>query len=257
MNKNRISYVDYSWNPLSMRCSFKACPCRSTCWHLQMADRMSKNPQMPKEKRDAWAGVTGPYLDKKELMAPLEVKKPSRIAVHFMGDLFDEEVGIIHLAKIFSACVRSPQHQFLVLTKQVNRMVELCVRPVENIYWGVTVTNQADTDRMIPKLLKVPGKKWVSAELLFDGFQFNPHWLGACDCGEDPGSHSHGFLDWIVVGSSNNPRKHPCKLEWIQSIVDQCRAACVPVFVKQIPVAGKVCHDINQFPESLRVRERL
>jgi protein gp37 len=64
-----------------------------------------------------------------------------------------------------------------------------------------------------------------------------------------------GMYQWLVVGCESGKNRRPCKLEWVESIVDQCRAANIPVFVKQLDIGGKCVTDINKFPEHLRIRQ--
>ncbi|KKK71504.1 hypothetical protein LCGC14_2913210, partial [marine sediment metagenome] len=66
----------------------------------------------------------------------------------------------------------------------------------------------------------------------------------------------YGGIDWVVVGCESGPNRRPCKIEWIESIVKQCEAADVKVYVKQIDT-GKVEKDINKFPKQLQVRQAL
>ena len=60
---------------------------------------------------------------------------------------------------------------------------------------------------------------------------------------------------WVVVGCESGPNRRPCKIEWVESIVDQCRSAKIPVFVKQLDIGGKCEHDIDKFPAHLRIRQ--
>ncbi len=62
-------------------------------------------------------------------------------------------------------------------------------------------------------------------------------------------------IHFCVVGCESGPKRRPCKLEWVRDIVRQCKAASVPVFVKQIEINGKVSHDMSEWPEELRVQE--
>ena len=56
------------------------------------------------------------------------------------------------------------------------------------------------------------------------------------------------------MATSKNKRRI-CKLEWVESIVNQCKSTNVPVFVKQLQINGKVVKDIDQFPKHLQIRE--
>jgi hypothetical protein len=74
-------------------------------------------------------------------------------------------------------------------------------------------------------------------------------------------------VDWVIVGGESGPRARPCDMAWIASIVEQCRAAAVPCFVKQLgasrvdmPGCLPICRDPkggdpNEWPEGLRVRD--
>lgn len=147
--------------------------------------------------------------------------------------------------------------------------------PMKNLWHGLTICTQAEADEKIPELLKVPGKRWLSIEPMLGPINLaiipNKYALGegqryydplkrlawyatndfsyydVCNCREG--------VDFVVVGCETGPHRRPCKLEWIQSIVDQCRAAGVLVFVKQIEIERRVSHDMTEWPESLRVRE--
>lgn len=62
-------------------------------------------------------------------------------------------------------------------------------------------------------------------------------------------------LNWVIIGCESGPRRRPCNLEWVKSVVDQCDAAQVPVFVKQLDLGGKVSHDMSEWPEWARRQE--
>ena len=118
---------------------------------------------------------------------------------------------------------------------------------MSNQYFGFTAEDQ---QRYAERLLPIYRAKekwmqfWVSAEPL----------LGPLRLGLD-GDLIPGTFKWLVVGCESGPRRRPCKLEWVESIVDQCRAANVPVFVKQLDIDGKCERDITKFPPHLRIRQ--
>ena len=60
---------------------------------------------------------------------------------------------------------------------------------------------------------------------------------------------------WVVCGCESGKNRRPCRLEWVESIVDQCRDANIPVFVKQLDIDGKCERDITKFPPHLRIRQ--
>ena len=118
----------------------------------------------------------------------------------------------------------------------------------ENIYWGVSITSQADADRMIPELLRIPGKHWLSIEPMLGKIDFEP-WI------RQPGTAWRSPISWVIIGSHNRPKLHPCPHDRMIDVVEQCKAAAVPVWVKQVQIGNKVCHDITKFPKPLQVRE--
>lgn len=130
----------------------------------------------------------------------------------------------------------------LILTKRAPRLFHLSHNILQyNRFYGITAENQSCLDERYYALVNFR-RKWLSLEPLLgeikldDAFlQFKP--------------------DWIVVGAESGTNKRPCKIEWIESIVEQCRKAGVKVFVKQLDINGKLVNDINKFPEHLQIRQ--
>ncbi len=136
-----------------------------------------------------------------------------------------------------------------------------------HIWIGTSVENQETADKRIPELLKVPAAiRFLSCEPLLSEID-----LGKaspcgyyCDPGVDGyGHHDHAFwtpgivpaIHWAIVGGESGHHARPMQLDWAQSIVDQCQAAGVAVWVKQLGGHPDPRHDMNSFPASLRVRE--
>ena len=84
MNRTNIEYLDFTWNPIVMRCTPIAAGC-THCWHLRMADRLAL---MTGQLKEVYLGNALPYLDPLRLSEPLRRKKPAFIGINFMGDLF-------------------------------------------------------------------------------------------------------------------------------------------------------------------------
>jgi protein gp37 len=120
--------------------------------------------------------------------------------------------------------------------------------PLSNVWLGTSVENQATADERIPHLLKVPAAvRFLSVEPLLGPVDLSK-WL-ACNCpGDYPradgGPHNRWCpmaldayvprIAWVIVGGESGPNARPCRIEWIRSIVKQCKAAGVPCFVKQL-----------------------
>jgi protein gp37 len=201
------------------------------------------------------------------LFLPLRWKKPSRIFVDSMSDLFHPEVPDYFITQVFAVMAIARQHQFQILTKRPSRMNEIvtsgfatwveaqqeqicgergwCAQefdwPLPNVWLGVSVEDQKASDGRLPWLLKTPAVvKFVSVEPM----------LGPVNLGWDINR-----LNWIIIGAESGPGARAFELQWAFDLVRQCRDSEVPVFVKQLRINGKLTHDLNDFPEELRVRE--
>jgi protein gp37 len=237
-----------------------------------------------------WTGKTA--LVESALDAPLHWRKPKRIFVCSMGDLFhpsvpDKWIRLVHA--LMSVC---GQHTFQLLTKRPERaaqwyaepanslsacQAEWVVRfpepnltptgrdrirntraingthrglgdgnywPLPNVWLGTSCENQAAADERIPHLLRCPAAvRFLSCEPLLGPVDLSP-WLtvgpreielrdisdGGCVIRRNP----HGGFGWVIVGGESGPKARPCDIAWIRSIRDQCTAAGVACFVKQL-----------------------
>jgi len=252
-----ITYVDRTWNPVS-GCSHVSEGCRH-CWAEVMTHRLAG--RFPERyggltnARGGWTGEVRCHADRLE--QPLQWRKPMRVFVCSQADLFHDEVPTEFIERMWSVMAEASQHQFLVLTKRPERLHRWSRwhrqhgswNMLANVWLGVSVENQETANERIPLLLQVPAAvHWVSAEPLLgpirlgkvlytdDMFEYHAEVPGGAYelVGQSP-------LDWLVVGGESGPHHRPCQVEWIESIVNQCRAAGVPVWVKQDsgPTPGK------------------
>lgn len=117
-----------------------------------------------------------------------------------------------------------------------------------NIWEGVTVENQRFADERIPILLETPAAvRFLSCEPLLGPVDFKPAFQKVYSGGGVDsfiaGHTRHPRIDWVIVGGESGPKARPMDLGWAQSIVRQCQAAGVAVFVKQLgakPCVGEV-----------------
>lgn len=275
MNTTKIEYLTHSWNPLKMRCTPVSEGC-ANCWHLAMAKRLTSNPKLPNEVRAAYAG-DGVLLLENELFAPLRRKKPARIGVQFMGDLFHEDVPFTHVDKVMQVIASAPQHTFLILTKYAERMfvyfngenVLDYHPPLENLWAGITAENQRRYEERLPWLLQVPAPvRFVSLEPLLGLIDLSEHLMckfyagplveprrGTIGGKPMPAARLHPRLDWVVIGCESGAQRRQTAPDWILSIVNQCKEANVPVFIKQVSIMGKVSHSPADWPRCIRIRE--
>jgi protein gp37 len=152
------------------------------------------------------------------LEEPKHWRKPSRIFVNSMSDLFHEKVPISFLQEVFEVIRETPWHVYQILTKRPERLVELApqLELHENIWMGVSVETQ-DYVHRVDYLRKVPAKvRFLSCEPLLGHLQLN-----LTD------------IHWVIVGGESGNRCRPMKVEWVQSLREQSKAAGVAFFFKQ------------------------
>lgn len=142
---------------------------------------------------------------------------------------------------------------YLWLTKRVQNM-GAALEEIEGLttfqhYFGFTAENQEWYDKRYSEFKKIPTlfKGWLSAEPL----------LGPIDLGFEYVYPPEAMpFSWVVVGCESGVHRRPCKIEWIESIVEQCQSHGVPVFVKQIVLpSGKFTNKIDDFPKHLQIRQ--
>jgi len=122
MNKTKIEYLTHTWNPIAMRCAPVSEGCKN-CWHLTLANRLAKNPLIPKDRQIAYAGGKPVLIEKELHFLGTRTEKPTIVGVQFMGDLFYESVPFEWIAAVFGIMLHS-YCTFLVLTKRAERMLE-------------------------------------------------------------------------------------------------------------------------------------
>ena len=229
------------------------------CWSMAMNKRFGK-----------WPEKVTPRPDRLDI--PLKTKKPTVFAL--WNDLFHEDVSLGFICDVFDVIDRCSQHTFLILTKRAQRMLtawdylgmsddapSLNNFQFDNIWSGLTVCNQPELDSKMSYFLRVPGHKWLSIEPMLGPIDLTDYLVNE-HLGPDPYESQEEFyqrlnerINAVVVGCETGPHRRPCKLDWIRSIVEQCKTAGVSVFVKQIEINGKVVYELEQFPEDLRVRD--
>jgi protein gp37 len=167
--------------------------------------------------RLVWTGRINFDLD--VLQYPLQWRKPRRIFVNSMSDLFHEDVPLDWIESVFNVMAKAPQHQYQILTKRAERLEAVApFLPWPPCIWmGVSVENR-DFLWRIDHLRKTPAAiKFLSLEPL----------LGPLDNLDLTG------IDWVIVGGESGPRARPMEPDWVRSIRDTCLAAHVPFFFKQ------------------------
>jgi protein gp37 len=211
MAQSKIEWTESTWNPLT-GCT-KISPGCKYCY----AERMSKRLQAMGQANY----INGFKLTKhpQSLEKPLEWKKPQVIFVNSMSDLFHKDASLSFIQRVFDVMQRAHWHQFQVLTKRSERLLELSphLEWADNIWMGVSVEN-ADYTFRIDHLRKTGAKiKFLSVEPLL---------------GPMPKMNLKG-INWIIVGGESGPGARPLEREWVTGVRDQCLKAKVPFFFKQ------------------------
>lgn len=181
---------------------------------------------------------------------PFHWKKPQIIFVNSMSDLFHEKIPFEFIAYVWEIMFDTERHTYQILTKRPERMLEFSkwmenkkVRAIDykNVWLGTSIEDQKTANERMDILQKIPAKvRFLSIEPLLEKVKIY---------------EKIKKINWVIVGCESGPKRRPCKLEWVESIVEQCKDATVPVFVKQISINGRVEKNINKFPEHLRIRE--
>lgn len=226
----RIEWADEVWNPVT-GCSPVSEGCRN-CYAERMSKRLAGRCGYP---RDEPFRVT---YHQDRLEEPVKWKKPRRVFVCSMGDLFHEDVKSQWLCKIFTVIFENPQHTFLVLSKRVRRMSHALQfmgvnyrAELPNLWVGVTVENQRTADERIPFLLQIPAAvRFVSVEPMLEPICLDKeNDLSPWDCCAE----WLEYIDWVICGGETGHGARPMDPEWARSLRDQCVEAGVPFFFKQ------------------------
>jgi len=169
--------------------------------------------------RYVWTGRVN--IDESSIFAPLEWRKPKRIFVNSMSDLFHSDVPTSFIERVWKVMAECPQHHFQVLTKRPDRMAELFangqISPLTNVWLGTSVESHEVTAR-------VHHLKAIKEATLFISFE---PLIGKIDEIDLRGIH------WAIVGGESGPRARPMEEDWVERLYEICRRDDVAFFFKQ------------------------
>lgn len=206
-----IEWTEATWNPVT-GCSKVSQGCKN-CYAERMAKRLvaMNNPRYENGFK-----VT---LHHDLIDLPYSWKKPRKVFVNSMSDLFHEEVPLEFIQKVFKTMVETPQNTYQILTKRSRRLAELAQHLpwTPNIWIGTSVENEQVTFR-IDDLREVPAHvRFLSCEPL----------IGPLKNIDLTGIH------WVIVGGESGPGSRPMEADWVRDIRDQCHEQDVAFFFKQ------------------------
>ncbi len=206
-----IEWTDATWNPVT-GCT-KVSPGCKNCYAARMANRLQAMGQA--NYANGFQLTMQPHM----LNLPLSWKTPKRIFVNSMSDLFHKDVTVPYIQSVFDVMHRAPWHQFQVLTKRSERLLELSDKLgwAQHIWMGVSVETVKYSYRIDHLRNSGAEVKFLSLEPLL---------------GPLPNLDLRS-IDWVIAGGESGPYSRDVAVEWIIDIRDQCLAANVPFFFKQ------------------------
>ncbi len=208
---SHIEWTDATWNPVT-GCT-KISPGCKHCYAERLAHRLQAMGQI--NYRNGFEVTLQPQM----LELPLKWKSPKRIFVNSMSDLFHAEVPLDYVRDVFNIMRLAHWHQYQVLTKRSERLVQLNekLRWEPQIWMGVSVENDDYTVRIDHLRHTDAEVKFLSLEPLLGPLR----------------KLNLGGIDWVIVGGESGPGARPVDPEWVRSIRDQCLDAGVQFFFKQ------------------------
>lgn len=215
-DRSAIEWTDATWNPV--RGCTKVSPGCKFCYAELFAERFRGVPDHPFQQ-----GFDLRLVPEK-LEQPLHWRRPRKIFVNSMSDLFHEDVPGDYIARVGDVMKRADWHVFQVLTKREHRLRDLLsgdlrwMGELDHVAFGVSVEDRRYGLPRIRSLQSTPARiRFLSVEpLLAD--------LGPLDL---------SGIDWVIVGGESGPHARPMLREWVVKIRRQCRAQRVPFFFKQ------------------------
>ena len=218
MGNTNISYLTETWN-ITEGCS-PVSPACDHCYAARITQRFHPDSNLVTDGEFNGKVIIRP--DK--LDEPLHWRKPRRVGVCFMSDLFHEAVPDTFLVDVFFNMV--PPHSYFLLTKRSKRMWKWighyygkdfsAIFP--DVWAGVTVESPDQLYRLDDLRLTPAAHKWVSIEPMLSEIDLTPYL---------------DFLDWVVFGGESGVGARFFDANWISKIQKQCADAGVPCYFKQ------------------------
>lgn len=230
MAETQIEWTDATWNPVA-GCSVITAGC-TNCYAMEMAKRLEamhieKYQGLTRRsgERTVWNGIV--REDQSALTIPLGWKRPKKIFVNSMSDLFHVGVTDAFILKVWSVMRTTPHHHYQILTKRPERMAATIRSQIDavlpNVWLGTSIENVEVIER-VAALRNIPAAiRFISFEPLIGP-------VGRIDL---TGIH------WAIVGGESGKGARPIREEWVDEIYDQCLAHDTAFFFKQWGAWGK------------------
>lgn len=211
-----IEWTDATWNPV--RGCTKISPGCKNCYAKTFAERFRGVPDHPYEQ-----GFDLRLVPEK-LFEPLKWKRPKKIFVNSMSDLFHPDVPDEFIVRVAEVMIEGDWHNYQVLTKRAERLEKLLNSKLKfatvssHIWWGVSVEDRKHGIPRIEHLRNTPAAiKFLSIEPLL----------------QDLGLVNLKAIDWVIVGGESGRGARPMEQVWVQQLLRQCTKQKVTFFFKQ------------------------
>ena len=226
--KTGIQWTDATWNPVT-GCT-RVSPGCDHCYAERLAryrlrDSYLRRPpavDTPENRADPFSIRLWPD----RLRQPIEWQAPRMVFVNSMSDLFHRDVPESYVVKVFEVMLRADRHIYQVLTKRPTRALRFWRRNYEAL--GTT---------------EIPSHIWIGTSVESAHYSYRVRQLAAlraavrflsCEPLLGPMTLDLRAVHWVIVGGESGPGFRPIDISWAAGIRDQCVAAGVPFFFKQV-----------------------
>jgi protein gp37 len=254
---SNIEWTEQTWNPTT-GCD-RISPGCDNCYALTMAKRL-KGMGSAKYQTDGDPRTSGPgfglAVHPDVLTEPLRWKKPRKVFVNSMSDLFHARVPVDFITDVWRTMQATPQHTYQILTKRAARLPRVLDQvherldldePLPNVWLGTSIESDDYARRATALRHSLAAVRFVSAEPLLDPL---------------PSLDLDG-IDWVIIGGESGHGARPFQPQWAVDLIGQARQAGAAPFVKQLGSVWAREHQASDgkggkpadWPEALRVRE--
>lgn len=283
MNRSKIEWCDHTWNPIT-GCRHNCKYCYARRWTTRFSGDVRLNMMAKKDYAMESAANSGedlyvldapmlnetgnpliypfgfaPTLHRYRMDMPSKLKMGNNIFVGAMADVFGAWVPDQWIKEVFDICKTYPIHNYLFLTKNPDRYMELFMKDLlpecENMWYGVSVTNmdQSHLAEAITQDLPAGAHSFLSIEPILEDLTIkSEHYENSLEI------VIGNFTDWVIIGAETGRRKDKVipKKEWIDNIVRLCDEEGIPVFMKDslISIVGE-SNMRREFPKQLQHSE--